>query len=201
MQDAVQSTYWNQPSTTLFPCPVFFRLGDKVYVYSFMMLSDDSAQDNAWVQHALRILFQTEIPAMLRRVGAAPMTRVSMFTDNCGKQFKCSTSFGFVGDCAVHVVNEPSRRLHIEAHYYGACHGKSLSDSEGAVVKTFAKNQVVNERIRIMGSSGLYEQLKPHLDFELREATADKVGDYSGKIGTGQTLMTHVSTVSSRDHM
>ncbi|CAM9667374.1 unnamed protein product, partial [Sphacelaria rigidula] len=146
-QDEVQSQHWNRDSTTLFPVPVFFltqrqRLG---------ILS----QDNAWVQHAFNRLLQTEIPAMLRRVGAAVMTRVIVITDNCGKQFKCATSFGHTSDVKVHIVDQPITRIHIEAHYFAACHGKSVSDSEGAVVKTFAISQVVSGRMQILSSFDL----------------------------------------------
>lgn len=192
-QDEVQSQHWNQDSTTLFPCPVFFRMDGEVWVYSFVLLSDDGLQDNAWVQHAFSRLLQTEIPSMLQRVGAARMTRATFFTDNCGKQFKCATSFGFIGDCGIHVVEEPNRRLYVEAHYFGACHGKSLSDSEGGVVKTLARSLVVSGRVRILGSHDLYEKLVPHLNFELRKASTTEMEEYAGKIGTGQLLMASVA--------
>ena len=123
------------------------------------------------------------------------MTRDTFFPDNCGKQFKFATSFG---DCGIHVANEPTRRLHVEAHYYGACHGKSLWDSEGGVVKTFARNQVVFGRMRILGSYDLYEKLKADLDFELREANMMEFGEYSGEIGTGQMFMTRTDDVVSK---
>ena len=55
-QDEVQSQHWNQDSTTLFPCPVFFRHGDRAWVYSFVVLSDDRSQDNAWVRHTFKRL-------------------------------------------------------------------------------------------------------------------------------------------------
>ena len=134
---------------------------------------------------------------MLERIGAAPMTRATFFTDNCGKQFKCATLFRLIDDCGINVANEPTRRLHVEAHYYGACHGKSLSDSKGGVVKTFARNQVVSARIRILGSYELYEKLKADLDFELREANMTEFGEYSGEIGTGQLFMTRADDVVS----
>lgn len=118
------------------------------------------------------------------------MTRATFFTDNCGKQFKCSYSFGFVGDSEVFVSGDPARRLHIEAHYYDACHGKSLSDSEGGVVKTLAKNPVVSCRMRILGSFDLFEKLAPELEFELREANATEVDEFTVKLGTAQMLMT-----------
>lgn len=195
-QDEVQSQHWNRDSTTLFPVPVYFKVNGKVWVYSFVVLSDDKSQDNAWVQHAFKRLLQTEIPSMLQRVGAAPMTCVTIFTDNCGKQFKCATAFGYIGDCRVHIVHEPNSRLHIEAHYFAACHGKSVSDSEGGVVKTFARSQVVSGRVRILSSLDLFEKLAPELDFELREADENETHDFSGTIGGGQLLMAKAVRVS-----
>jgi len=196
-QDEVQSQHWNRDSTTLFPVPVYFKLNGKVWVYSFVVLSDDKTQDNAWVQHTFNRLLQTEIPSMLERVGAAPMTRVTIVTDNCGKQFKCATSFGYIGDCKVYVIDQPNSRIHIESHYFAACHGKSVSDSEGGVVKTFARNQVLRGKMRILSSFDLFEKLAPELDFELREVDETTAQEFSGKIGDEQLLMTSNRKVST----
>ncbi|CAM9720810.1 unnamed protein product, partial [Sphacelaria rigidula] len=154
-QDEVQCQHWNLDSTTLFPVPVFFKLNGKVWVCSFVVLSDDKSQDNTWVQHTFTRLLQTEIPSMLERVGATPMIRVTVVTDNCGKQFECAMAFGHIGDCKVYVIDQPGSRIHIEAHYFDACHGKSVSDSEGDVVKTFATHQVLTGRMRILSSFDL----------------------------------------------
>lgn len=102
------------------------------------------------------------------------MTRATFFTDNCSKQ--CATSFGFIDDCGVYDVYERRRRVHVEAHYYGVCHGKSLSGSERGVAKTFAKNQDVSGRMRILGSYDLYQKLKVSFDFELREVSMTESG-------------------------
>ncbi|CAM9775311.1 unnamed protein product, partial [Sphacelaria rigidula] len=93
---------------------------------------------------------------MLERVEATPMARVTVVTDNCGEQFKCATSFGHIGDCKVYVIDQPGSRIHIEAHYFSTCHGKGVSDSEGGVVKTFARNQVLRGRMRILSSFDLF---------------------------------------------
>ncbi|CAN0021049.1 unnamed protein product, partial [Sphacelaria rigidula] len=154
-QGEVQSQHWNRDSTTPFPVPVFFKLSGKVWVYSFVVLSDDKSHDNAWVQHTFTRLLQAEIPSMLERVGATPMTRVTVVTGNCGKQFKCATSFGHIGDCKVYVIDQPGSRTHIEAHYFATCHGKSVSDSEGGLVKTFVRNQVLTGRMGILSSFDL----------------------------------------------
>lgn len=190
VQDMVQSQYWHQRSTTLFPCPVFVRVKGKVWVYSFVLLSDDSKQDSAWVQYAFEMLLKTEIPALLRRLGAEPMTRATSYTDNCAKQFKCLFTFGWVSDAKVFVDGSPERRVHIEAHYYGACHGKSLSDSEGGVIKTYAKSRVTTGQLVIQNSYDLFEKLREALSFNLREATSSERDTCGISVGTGQMLMT-----------
>lgn len=67
---------------------MFFRLNGVVWTYSFVVLSGGS-QDNAWVQHTFKLLLEKEIPAARAKMGLAPMTPVTFFTDNCGKKIKC----------------------------------------------------------------------------------------------------------------
>lgn len=189
VQDEVQSPYWQQQSTTLFPCPIFFNLNGVVWTYSFVVLSDDSSQDSAWVQHTFQRLLKEEIPPLLRRCGASPMTRVTFFTDNCSKQFKCRFSFGWIADAGVFVDGAPHERVHVEAHYYGACHGKSLSDSEGGVVKTFAKSRVTTGQLVIESSRDLFEKLRASLEFNLFQPTDVERQASSVAVGTGQMLM------------
>lgn len=192
-QDEVQSQHWQHQSTTLFPAPIFFRLNGKVRTYSFVVLSDDGTQDATWVQHTFTRLLQTEIPALLARVGAVTMTSVIIMTDNCGKQFKCQYIFGWIGDCEIHVAGDPGTRLHVECDYYGACHGKSISDSEGGVVKTFAKNKVMNGLWIIKDSFDLFQKLSQELTFRLREATPEERTRFEQNpkraLGDGQMLM------------
>ena len=117
------------------------------------------------------------------------MLQCTFFIDNCGKYVKCAYNFGFIGDCEVYAANDPTRWLHVDAPYFGACHGKSLSDSEGGVVKTFAKNQVVSELLRILSLFDLFLNLKPELDFDLRLADKTQVRKFNPFFGTGQLLM------------
>lgn len=189
-QDEVQSQHWNYQSTTLFPAPRCFRLNDDVWTYSFVMLSDDKHQDSAWVQHNFKLLLDVEIPSLLQRVGAEPMTRATFWTDNCGKQLKCQYSFGFIGNVKAHAAGRPDERLHVEAHYFGACHGKSLSGSEGGVVKTYAKSKVVCGQWVISSSFDLFAKLAPALIFDLRAASGEEAEYFTRPVRTNQTLMT-----------
>lgn len=98
-QDEAQSQDWNKNITTLFPASIFFHLVGFVRTYSFVVLTDESLQNNAWVQYTFKRLLQTEIADLWQRVVVAPVTRMTFFTDNFGKQFKCSHSFGFTARC------------------------------------------------------------------------------------------------------
>lgn len=171
-QDEVQSQYWTHQSTTLFPAPIFFKVNGQVWTYSFVLLSNDGSQDATWVQHAFSLLLQDKIPALLAKMGAASMIRATIITDNCPYQFKCMVMFGYVGHCGVYVDDDADKRLHLESHYYGDCHGKSISNSEGAVVKTFANTKVANGVWMIKNSFDLFAKLSRDLSFELRDATA-----------------------------
>lgn len=128
---------------------------------------------------------------MLKRVGAAPITYATFFTDNSGKLFKRARCHSGLTVTVLFMSSEPtdatvSRR---STHYYGTCHGNGLSDSEGGVVRTFAKSRIVSGRMRILSPYDLYQKLKVDLDFGLREASTTEVGKYSGGMGTGQLLV------------
>ena len=148
-QDEVQSQHWMHESVTIFPCPFFFKWEGRVWSYSFQVISNDTTQDSVWVQHVMSKLLGEYVPAFLKKVGAEPMTTTIVFTDNCAKQFKCRYSFNYVSDSGIMVRDAAGRvtgrRLHLEWHYYGSCHGKNSSDSEGSVTKSTHKTNVINQ--------------------------------------------------------
>ncbi|CAM9563467.1 unnamed protein product [Ectocarpus sp. 4 AP-2014] len=198
-QDEVQSQHWDREATTIFPCPIFFKCGGEVWAYSFQVLSDDMAQDNAWVQSVMSKLLNEDIPALLRKVGAAPMTRVTIWTDNCAKQFKCRFHFGWIADafifCRDRHGNVTGVRVRVEHHYFGACHGKNLSDAEGGMTKVFVRLMVLNMTWKIASSRDLYLKLSKALNFMLRDASSEEtVASWSKRkgrtAGSDQRLMT-----------
>lgn len=131
-QDEVQSQHWDQDATTIYPCMIYFRWGGRVWAYSFMILSDDMAQDNAWVQYVMSKLLGDDIPALLRKIGAPPMTNATIFTDNCAKQFKCRFHFGWVGDAGVKALDRHALILVLPSMYDEA--GKVLGEFAHEVV-------------------------------------------------------------------
>lgn len=202
-QDEVQSQHWDQDATTIFPCIIYFKWGGRVWAYSFMILSDDMSQDNAWVQYVMSNLLKDDIPALLRKIGAPPINRAIIFTDNCAKQFKCRFHFGWVADAGIKAfdsVGTPTgERLHIEHHYFGPCHGKNPSDGEGGAAKNYAKLMVKNQRwLVVRNSEDLCKKLEVGMGFLLRAATSEERTNFfaarSGQPagGTGQLLMTKV---------
>lgn len=205
-QDEVQSQHWQKDSVTIFPCPIFLRWKGQVWAYSFQIISDDMAQDNAWVQYVMTVLLSKDIPDLLRKIGAPPMFRAIIWSDNCGKQFKCMWHFGWVAACGVKVRNEEGqpteKNLHLEHHYFGACHGKNISDSEGGVTKTHARNNVINMSWVVEDQRDLAVKLARDLDFLLRTPTASERATFETKKknsrGHGQLLLTKVRLQSSR---
>ncbi|CAM9719469.1 unnamed protein product [Sphacelaria rigidula] len=151
-QDQVQSQHWNHDATTIFPCYIMFRWGGRVWEYSFIILSDDMAQDNAWVQYVFE-----DIPALLRNIGAVPMTTTTVLSDNCFKQFKRRYHFGSDGGAMILALDEggvsTENKVHIEHHYFGPSHGKNSSDSEGAVTKTYVRTMVDNQQWTVVSNS------------------------------------------------
>lgn len=202
-QDQVQSQHWDQDSTTIFPCYIMFWWLDRIWAYSFMILSDDMTQDNAWVQHVLSRLLSEDIPALLRKIGAPPMSRATIFSDNCAKQFKCRFHFGWLADVGIRAKDahggDTGLRLVVEHHYFGPSHGKNSSDSEGGVCKSYVRMMVNNQEWLFVASSrDLCQKLEKGIGFILREATSDERtiflstrGEHS--IGTDKLIMTKVS--------
>lgn len=203
-QDEVQSQHWDREATTIFPCPIFFKVDGRVWAYSFQILSDDMAQDNAWVQFVMSKLLNEDIPALLRKVGAKPMTRCTIWTDNCAKQFKCRFHFGWVADAQIMGLDkdgEPTGiRVHMEHHYFGACHGKNVSDAEGGMTKEYVRRMVLNMMWRVASSRDLCKKLEKALDFFLRFANAEESEAFweqrkGREGGTEQLLVTKVSSL------
>ena len=98
-------------------------------------MSDDLEQDNPWVQHMLEIILRTSLPDVLQRAGAQPMYTVIVFSDNCCPQFKNLYDFYFIGGKNISDSKANVPRLHLQWHFWAACHGKNVSDSEGATIK------------------------------------------------------------------
>lgn len=200
-QDEVQSQHWDREATTIYPCPIFFKWQGRVWAYSFQILSDDMAQDNAWVQSVMTKLLSENIPALLREIGAPPMTRFILWTDNCAKQFKCKFHFGYLADCGIEVVDDEGVptgvRLNIEHHYYCSGHGKNMSDAEGGTTKSYTRMMVTNQRWRVRSSEHLCSLLQESLGFMLREANDEERAEFcqarGGKaIPSEQLVMTKV---------
>ncbi|CAM9827844.1 unnamed protein product [Ectocarpus fasciculatus] len=199
-QDEVQSQHWQHESVTIFPAPIYFKLRGRVWCYSFQVLSDDRSQDNVWVQYVMNQLLSVHVPGLLRKVGAAPMTKAIIFTDNCAKQFKCRFHFGWVAQSGVMIRdsdgNATDMRLVVEHHYFGSCHGKSNSDSEGVITKLAERTNVMNGSWVVRNPQHLCELLAKDFSFLLQEASQDEKDrfyeDKSHTRGGQQLLMTKV---------
>ena len=182
------------------PVPIFLRLRGRVWAYSSQFLSKDMTQDNAWVRHVVSMLWTDHIPALLRKIGADPMTRATMFTDNCAKQFKGRFHFEWVADSGIMVRDNDGKptgeRRMVEHHYFGACHWKNISDSEGGITKTYARDQVTNQAWKVNSSRDLCEKQANGLKFIYSDPTEEKPVSFYDSIpqdrGSRQILVTKV---------
>ncbi|CAN0315176.1 unnamed protein product [Ectocarpus sp. 6 AP-2014] len=200
-QDEVQAQHWQHESVTIFPCPIYFKWKGRVWSYSFQVLSDDRTQDNAWVQHVMFKILTEHVPTLMRKLGAPAMVLAIFFTDNCAKQFKCRFHFGWLASRAVMVrdTNGESTNVpvHIEHHYFGSCHGKSSSDSEGANTKGVTRQNIINQSWVVQSPRHLCTLLGESMDFMLLEPTEDEAMTFetarTSSRGGDQLLMTKAS--------
>ncbi|CAM9649643.1 unnamed protein product [Ectocarpus sp. 13 AM-2016] len=141
----VQSQHWQHESVTIFPCPIYFKWKGRVWAYSFQVLSDDRTQDNAWVQHVMLKIMTEHV--LMRKLGAPAMVRAFIFTDNFAKQFKCRLNFGWLASHEVMIRDNNGEStdvpVHVKHHYFGSCHEKSGSDSEGANTKDTTRQNII----------------------------------------------------------
>ncbi|CBJ33599.1 conserved unknown protein [Ectocarpus siliculosus] len=205
-QDEVQAQHWQHESVTIFPCPIYFKWKGRVWSYSFQVLSDDRTQDHAWVQHVMFKILTEHVPALMRKLGAPAMVLAIFFTDNCAKQFKCRFHFGWLASRAVMVCDTNGEStnvpVHIEHHYFGSCHGKSSSDSEGANTKGVTRHNIINQSWVVQSPRHLCTLLGESMDFMLLEPTEDEAMTFetarTSSRGGDQLLMTKVWGGESR---
>ena len=179
-QDEAQGEFFNGVQSVVFPAVAYFRVGDNVWAHSFMVLSDDLEQDSPWVQHTLRIILENELPNVMKRAGAKPMTTVKLFSDNCAGQFKNRYIFFFVGAGG---IEGPASKLDgqavplvVEWHFWAACHGKNVSDSEGATLKNVVAEREKDGVWRLSTTRDLFSQcVDSQLSYFLRAATDEEL--------------------------
>ena len=199
-QDEVQSQHWQHESVTIYPCPFFFKWEGRVWSYSFQVISNDTAQDSAWVQYVMSKLLSDDIPALLKKMGAEPMEIAVVFTDNCAKQFKSRFGFNYVSDPRIKTRDADGRAtdidLHLEWHYFGSCHGKNNSDSEGSVTKSTYRNNVINQTWSPLCPRDVFVLCERDLGFLFVKPTPDEEEEfYENKRdsrGSQQVLVTKV---------
>ncbi|CAM9533476.1 unnamed protein product, partial [Choristocarpus tenellus] len=158
-QDLTQQEFFNLFLTAVFPAAVWmkdFRRGGhgggRTWAHSFVFLSQDTSQDNEFVQHVLEKLINEFLKPMAREYGQE-LRVLHIWTDECGSQFKnrwqmewVSKAFGRHEIAVIH-------------NFFASFHGKSLSDAIGAVVKPNAR-LLERNGVRMPGTSSLVETLK-----------------------------------------
>ena len=149
----------------------------------------------------MHIHLEDKIPEVLKRAGSKPMSTVVVVSNNCGSQFKNRYIFFFIGEGSIAgpPEGEGGRRvpLNVEWHFWAACHGKNVSDSEGATLKNVMAEREKDGVWRLATTKALYEQCcDSQLSYFLRAATdEERQSFYQGncdRSGHAQLLMTKV---------
>ena len=143
-QQTIQIEHWAKTQTTIFPVIAYLKIGGKIVVHSYVVLSNDLTHDNAFVEHATALVM-TDIHETL----GYEIKKMTIWSDGCGSQFKNKNQFFKVS----------TSNIKVRHRFFASCHGKGPSDSEGAVVK-HAVSEALRRGNRIYTSKKAYEYLE-----------------------------------------
>ncbi|XP_070200577.1 uncharacterized protein [Littorina saxatilis] len=146
-QDEVQSAHWSYRQVSLCPSVLQYHCSSSccscVTEYVVAM-SDDLNHDAAFGKKALSDILQH-----LEEKG---IQHVHIWSDGCASQFKSKVPFIHMTELAAEHPN-----LVLQRHYFGAGHGKSLSDGCGGTVKGCATRAVASGRETIQSGSDMHK--------------------------------------------
>lgn len=93
-QVGFQSQYWDHDATTNIACPIFVRWRGNIWTYSCHVLSDDMAQDNAWVQYVFDKVVDWAYACLAPEDRGGPIDPCDdiIFADNCAQLFESASS-------------------------------------------------------------------------------------------------------------
>jgi hypothetical protein len=147
-----KSVHWSYTQTTIHPCVVFYQCPTpgctEVVKESIIGLSADLKHD---CQAAAA--FEQNVINHLIEVRRVPIKTLSMWSDG-GSHYKSKNAFLLAtARC------QPQNNFKVQRNYFGADHGKSLSDGEGAVVKSTLSKMVKANVAFIDNAKQAYEML------------------------------------------
>ena len=142
-----QSAYYSRSSVTLHPMVLVFSQSYHIQRDSVVCLSSDLRHDGASVAKFFEVL-NTHM-----MVHHPSIKQIKVWSDGCSAQYKSrvpmfNISKGFSSPSYV-----------ITWNFYGSRHGKSESDGESGIVKTYLDNAVKAQQLTINGADDVYRIL------------------------------------------
>ena len=147
-QSEVQSAHWFQANVTIFPVIVYYRKpnSEEVIKEAIDFITDDRKHDSHAVNH-----FSGIVRDHLKEVRKVKIKKEIQFTDGCSSQFKSKIPVADLSYCQ-HDFGFP-----VERHYFETGHGKSVSDGEGGVIKSYVSKAVKSRGVIVQNAEDFYD--------------------------------------------
>lgn len=146
-QGEAQTAYYTRRQVTLHPMVVTMRQGfGDILLDSIVILSDDLQHDHAAVTTFINVL------AIHIGVLYPEIKTINIWSDGCCSQYKSKNPF--------HNLSQNfGTKYNIIWNFYGSGHGKSSSDGESGVIKTFLHNASKNPNLLLDDAKSVYDYL------------------------------------------
>jgi hypothetical protein len=124
----LQEEHWLGHMTTILPCVVYRNINGVVWAESYIILTDDLHHDQALVQQSIKDLLQFFKEKFESE--DSELKTVHFWSDGCAEQFKQKANFAFIS------ALESITGVIGEHNFTESYHGKGVSDSENAAIKS-----------------------------------------------------------------
>ena len=145
-QGEAQSAYYSRNQVTMHPMVITINQADSTIRDSVVVISDDLTHDSCAVSYFFDIL--------LTHVGIhySDCDTIHVWSDGCGSQYKSKHPF-------FNLSSNFNSNYKIIWNFYGSRHGKSSSDGETGVVKTFLHQEVKRSDVVLDNAKDVYRHL------------------------------------------
>ena len=141
-----QSAYYSRNAATVHPMVLIFPSNSRVKRDSFVCVSGDLSHDAAAVKAFIQAL-SSHVESKYPHI-----EHIHIWSDGCGAQYKSKVPM-------YNLARNFEVPLQLTWNYYGSRHGKSESDGESGVVKTFLDNQIKAKQLTVNDADDIYELL------------------------------------------
>ncbi|CAM9293724.1 unnamed protein product, partial [Choristocarpus tenellus] len=111
--------------------------GGRIWAHSTTICSEDRSQDNEFVQNAMEMFIGSHLMPFAREYGQT-LKVLHIWSDGCGSQFKNRWQMWWVSQAIAKMG------ISVVHNFFSSCHGKSMADRIGAVVKSAARRLELN---------------------------------------------------------